>query len=360
MLVRYLRQIDRGKYDPSVLSLLAPGPLKHHITDLNIKLAAIGMSESQFSLAAFRNLRREFRRAGPDLVHGWMYHGNVAASVGSMIGSKKPVIWSIHHSVDDIRTEKRMTRWIIRLSATLSKHTAAISYCSKVAAEQHEKMGFDPSKRHIIPNGTDCEEFRPNKSARPALGAILGIPDKRLVIGNVARFHPMKDHENLVRAVAILVQQGLDVQGLIIGAGHEKGGARKTARALGIDERISILGPRDDIPAIMPGLDIYALSSSWGEAFPLAVSEAMACGVPSVATDLGDCSWLIGDPDLIVPPKDPQALASTLMKLVKLTRTERSKLGLRARGRIIENFSLHNYVQRHKILYEQALIKQPS
>ena len=81
MLVRYLRQIDREQFNPSVLSLLAPGPLKHHITDLNIKLATIGMSESQLSLAAFRKLRREFRSAGPDLIHGWMSHGNVAASV---------------------------------------------------------------------------------------------------------------------------------------------------------------------------------------------------------------------------------------------------------------------------------------
>ena len=208
MLVRYLRQIDREQFNPSVLSLLAPGPLKHHITDLNIKLATIGMSESQLSLAAFRKLRREFRSAGPDLIHGWMSHGNVAASVGSMIGSKMPVIWSIHHSVDDIRTEKRITRWIIRLSAILSKHTAAISYCSKVAAEQHEKLGFDTSKRRVIPNGTDCDEFRPNAKARSVLGALLGIPAKRLMIGNVARFHPMKDHENLVRAIAILVQQG--------------------------------------------------------------------------------------------------------------------------------------------------------
>lgn len=349
--------MDRDEFNPSVLSLLAPGPLKHHITDLNIELATAGMSESQLSLSAFFKLRYEFRTARPDLIHGWMYHGNVAASLGSMFGPKRPIIWSIHHSVDDIRTERRMTRWIIRLSAIFSKHTAAISYCSKTAAEQHEKLGFDASKRHVIPNGTDCDEFRPNDGARSALGMQLGIPAERLIIGNVARCHPMKDHENLVRAIAILVQQGVDVQGLIIGAGHETGSARKTARNLGIDERISILGPRDDIPAFMPGLDIYALSSAWGEAFPLAVSEAMACGVPPVATDLGDCAWLIGDSGLIVPPNDPQALASALMKLTRLSHTERKELGRKARARIIENFSLQNYVQQHRILYEQALEK---
>jgi glycosyltransferase involved in cell wall biosynthesis len=151
------------------------------------------------------------------------------------------------------------------------------------------------------------------------------------------------------------VQQGYDVQGLFVGAGHENGSVRQIARDLGVDARISMLGPRDDVQALMPGLDVYALSSAWGEAFPLAVTEAMACGVPAVVTDVGDCAWLVGETGIAVPRKDCAALAAALSTILDLDPGARRDLGMRARQRVIENFSLQRYVSRHQELYEGAL-----
>jgi glycosyltransferase involved in cell wall biosynthesis len=355
MLVRYLENIDRARFESSVISLLAPGVLKRQIGELGVPLAALGMLQSQPKLSALVTLRRQITSANPDLVHGWMYHGNLAASLGTVFARKRPVIWSIHHSLDDIRNENRMTRWLIRFSAALSGSTAAIIYCSSVSAEQHEKLGFDPSKRVIIPNGIDCDVFKPSAEAGSMLRALLGIPAQRLIIGNAARAHPMKDHANLVRAADLLLKQGMDIQLLIIGAGHEAGEAKRVAGELGIADRVSYLGPRNDVHALLAGIDIYASSSAWGEAFPLAVAEAMSCGIPAVATRLGDCAHLIGVPEGIVPPRDPHALASALAGLGRLSREDRVALGLRGRDRVLRNFSMARYVARHATLYEQAL-----
>jgi glycosyltransferase involved in cell wall biosynthesis len=357
MLARFLGRSDGKLYPPGVLTLMKPGAIAKNIEALGLEVETLGMAESSIKLKDFRELRRMMVKTKPDLVHGWMYHGNAAASIGSLISLRfVPVIWSIHHSVSDIAAEKPMTRRIIRLLARLSRRTAMISYCSKISADQHEALGFDASKRRVIPNGIDCAVFKPSSESRSKLQRLLGVPENRQIIGNVARFHPMKDQANFVRAAAELLRKGMDVQGLIIGSGHEEDGpVRRTARELGIAERITILGARDDIPALLPGLDAYCLSSAWGEAFPLAVTEAMACGTPAVVTDVGDCGWLVGDTGKVVRPNDKDALAGGLAELLALAPESRRELGLKARQRVIENFSLEHYVSSHEALYREAL-----
>jgi glycosyltransferase involved in cell wall biosynthesis len=357
MLSRFLGGVRRETYLPEVLSLLPLGPVAKQISAMEIGISTLNMKASSIRPRNFWALRREVRKARPDLIHGWMYHGNAAASIGSLLSLRfPPIIWSIHHSIDDIATEKPMTRRIIRLLARLSSRVAGISYCSQVSAEQHEALGFDASKRHIIPNGIDCEIFKPLPEAGEVIRRQLNIPLKRKIIGNIARFHPMKDQAGLVRAVALLLQQGHDVQGLIVGAGHEKGGpVMATARELGIESRISLLGARDDVPKLLPGIDVYALSSAWGEAFPLAVAEAMACGVPAIVTDIGDCAWLVGETGTAVPPGNRNALAGALAEVLKLPKEDRKHLGMQARKRVMENFSLERYVSEHEALYAEVL-----
>jgi glycosyltransferase involved in cell wall biosynthesis len=219
---------------------------------------------------------------------------------------------------------------------------------------QHEALGFDPSKRVVIPNGIDCQEFRPRPEAAERLRAEFGIPAARAIIGNVARAHPMKNHEGFVHTLASLRKAGYDVHGIIIGADHMNGSARRVARELGIDDYLTTPGPRADIPRLLPGMDVFLLSSAWGEAFPLSVAEAMACGVPAVVTDVGDCNWLVGNPDLVTKPRDPEAQAAVVGRILDLDGTERQTLGMTGRSRVTENFSLQKYTESHLRLYEAA------
>ncbi|MCZ8546585.1 glycosyltransferase [Mesorhizobium qingshengii] len=358
MLARFLGKLDRDRFPSTVLSLLSPGPLGAQVKSTNSRLMSLGMTERPRPRDVVR-LARSISGAAPDLLHGWMYHGNVAASLGSVLGLNfAPVIWSIHHTVRDLADEKPMSRRMIRLSARLSSRTSAISYCSRVAADDHERLGFDPRRRVVIPNGIDCDQFSPSADAGTRLRRLFGLPPGRLIIGHVARFHPMKDQVSLVRAISRLLALGHDVQGVFIGDGHADGPVRLSARELGIDDRITTPGIRGDIADLMPGFDIYALCSAWGEAFSLAVGEAMASGVPAVVTEVGDCGWLVGDSGVVVPPGDSDALAAGLIRLASLEPADRRALGQQARRRVMENFSLPLYVGRHLELYEAALARR--
>lgn len=360
MLARYLRHLETSEYLSTVLSLTTPGPVGKLIDKRGFDILSLRMADGRIGPTDMLRLARLVRAARADILHGWMYHGNLAATFGSMSClSFAPVIWSIHHSLSDITAEKPLTQRLVRLSARLSSWTQAISYCSQTSADDHEKLGFDPRRRVIIPNGIDCEEFQPTNGAKQKLANLLGVPPERHIIGNVARAHPMKDHAGFVQAVAKLLQQGYDVQGLVIGEGHEDGMTRATARDLDIDARISTLGIRSDVADLVRGFDVFVLSSAWGEAFPLAVAEAMASGVPAAVTDVGDCSWLVGDTGKVVPTEDAPALASAIAALLTLSPEARKQLGERARNRVIENFSLEQYVARHEALYEAALGRPP-
>jgi glycosyltransferase involved in cell wall biosynthesis len=358
MLQRLVAYPDGGGFSSSVLSLMAPGSVGERIAASGVTVHSLNMTGSRPRCADALRLARKVRHISPDLLHGWMYHGNIAASVGSWASfGFTPVIWSIHHSLSDISKEKPLTQRLIRLSARLSSAAHAICYCSTVSAEQHERIGFDARRRTIIPNGVDCNIFRPRVEAKKALSSALGIPSNRYVIGNVGRFHIMKDQDRLVRAISLLVDRGYDVQGAFVGVGRDNSQLAQTAMDCGIHSRITTLDIQDDVSEIVAGLDVIALSSAWGEAFPLAIAEAMACGVPAVVTNVGDCGWLVGDTGRVVPPVDTESLAGGLASVLDLNLEARRAVGIRARQRVLDNFSLDMYVSRTKALYEASLAR---
>jgi len=361
MLARFLEQLDPHALSSTVLSLLPPGALHARVARSSSEVITIDMARGLRPLDVVRLARCVRQAAVPDLFHGWMYHGNMAAMAGSILARRfRPIVWSIHHTVTRLSDESASTRRLIRLSARLSSRTSAISYCSRVSADDHERLGFDPERRVLIPNGTDCDVFKPLPEAGARLRKLLDLPSQRLLIGHVGRFHPMKDQVNLVRALGRVVAEGHDVQGIFIGQGHVEGPVRTAARELGIDERITTLDVRTDLPELLPGLDLYVLSSAWGEACSLATAEAMACGVPAVVTDVGDSAWLVGSSGVVVKPGEPEALAAGMRTLLTMDADRRRELGARARRRIVEEFSLSLYVRRHLDLYERVLSERPA
>jgi glycosyltransferase involved in cell wall biosynthesis len=354
MLYRLLARGDRTRFSPTVLSLLAPGTVAGLVSALDIPLLTLGMREERPLSPAILRLIPMARSLRPALLQGWMYHGNVAASGFALLsGRRLPVIWNVRHSLDDMAHENRLTRGFIRLGAALSSTTRAIIYNSRQSAAQHERHGYDCRKTVVIPNGFDCELFRPRPEMAGWLRQAIGIDHGRVVIGLIARNHPHKDPGNLVRATGLLAQRGIDVHVVLVGPGFDAGDAA-LARAIaqaGVAGRISLLGQRQDISDIVAGLDIAVLSSAT-EAFPNVLGEAMACGVPCVATDVGDSAWIVGRSGIVVPPRDGEALAEALGRLATLGDEGRRQLGAEARARIVEHFEIDDIVGRYQSLYE--------
>lgn len=358
MLLRLVAASDRDHFASSVVSLMPPGPVGTHIAALPVPVHSLGMTRGRPSLAGLLRLDRLTRRLAPDLIQGWMYHGNLAGTAAWWRRNRRPrLVWSVHHSLTGLAEERSLTRRLIALSAKLSRLPHAIVYCSRASARQHEALGFAAGRSIVIPNGIDTGLFRPDPTARSRLAGCAGAPAGRPLVGMVARAHPMKDHGNLIRAVGLLHARGVELQLVLLGRGADQANEalRVTAREAGIENCLSLLGEREDLPELVPGLDLLVSPSAWGEAFPLAVGEAMASGVPCVVTDVGDCGWLVGDTGLVVPPRDPEALSAALGSLLEMSAERRRELSARARSRIEENFALGRIVRRYESLYAELV-----
>lgn len=358
MLYKLLSRTDRSRFEPTVVVLMNKSTVGEMIESLGIPVYAIGLSRGKPTIGGMLRLLTHIRRIKPDLVQGWMYHGNIAASLSSIFSLRSfPVLWNIRHSMHGIQYQKKNTAAIIRIGAIFSKTASRIIYNSNLSVRQHENLGYAASRAVVIPNGFDCSVYRPSADARRLLRESLGLEETDVLVGLIARFDPQKDHSNYFQAASILARQYRNVYFVLAGRGIDRDNTALTG-LIGQDlagNKVHLLGERHDMPQIFSGLDIVCSSSAYGEAFPNIIGEAMACAVPCVVTDIGDSAWIVGDTGFVVPARDPGALANSLAKLVDIGKEGRTLLGQKARSRIVENFTLEQVAKQYENLYENTI-----
>jgi glycosyltransferase involved in cell wall biosynthesis len=364
MLLKLLSASNGPLIDYLVVSLRDTGTLGSKIQSLGIPVHGLQMIPSRPSVKAAWRLARLVRKWKPDLVQGWMPHGNLAALfAGSVARDHVPIFWSIRQALSDIQNEKRMTAYIIRFSARLSGRPYRIVYNSQTSARQHEELGYNRHRTVILPNGFDIEQFKPSSEARMSLRDELGMSSETPLIGLVARYHPVKGHENYLKAAKRLAERYNAVRFLLIGRGvdEENSDLQRTINRLGLNSRVSLLGERHDLPRVTAALDI-ATSSSRSESFSNSIGEAMLCGVPCVVTDVGDSAVIVGDTGVVVAPDDSEALAKGWGHLLNLRDSGRKMLGSKARSRIVEHYSLPRIASQYEEMYIEAVgqVKQGS
>jgi glycosyltransferase involved in cell wall biosynthesis len=165
----------------------------------------------------------------------------------------------------------------------------------------------------------------------------------------------MKDHANLLKACSLLKGQGLRFHLVLIGQRTTEDNAdlMRLIEQAGVRDQVALLGERHDMAELLAGLDVLVVSSAWGEAFPIVLGEAMASGVPCVTTDVGDSAWIVGDIGVVVPARDPGALAEGMARLITMGLECRKTLGARGRARVKANFELSDIIQKYYGLYRE-------
>lgn len=360
MLEKLLSRTDRTLFDPSVISLNGVGPLGEKIRDLGIPVESLELRASVLSPFHLMRLARAARRIAPQLIQGWMYHGNLAAQIAGMFSHRPSrVVWNIRQSLSSLSDEKPATAKAIRLGARFSNWPALIVNNSQKSAVQHAALGFPAGKTVVIPNGFDTDTFVPSDEARASVRAELGVPKDTLLVGRVGRYHHTKDYPNFLRAAGLLLRDYPDIQFLVAGKNIDwnNESLRRYVQEFGLLERIHLLGERVDIPRLTAALDI-AVSSSHAEGFPNVIGEAMACAVPCVVTDVGDSGWLVGDTGRIIASQDAEALAANCGELICLSREERQQLGSAARRRINTRYSIASVARLYEALYQHILAEK--
>ena len=343
MMLKKLISETNGTFDHVVISLTTIGTIGRALQDLGVPVIALGGSSGRISLSPMFRLVRELRIVKPDVVQGWMYHGNLAAWVAkALLRAEWRLCWSVRCSIGGPASVKLMTRITRDVCAWLSRPVACIIYNSQLARRQHEEIGYPVDKGVVIPNGFDTERFRPNADARDAFRRRYSISDSQAVIGHVARAQPLKDQPSLLIA-ALKVNSGApDTLFVLAGPGIPRlahAGNRVTINSLG--GNLKLLPEQENINEVMAAFDVFVLSSV-GEGFPNVLGEALSCGIPCVSTDVGDCAAIVGDAGIVVPPRNPDMLASAILKLLRMPAHERRELGLKARSRMQRDYSLTN------------------
>lgn len=345
------------RFDNAVLSLRDEGTMGSRIRELGVPVYTLDMRAGLPGSKALAQLRQIVRSLNPDVIQGWMYHGNLAASMAGWLAPGRPaVVWNVRQSLYDLAAEKPLTRQVIRANRWLSGRADAIIYNSRLSKSQHKAFGFDASRSLVIPNGFDLEQLRPDNETATAVRRELGLPEDALVVGHVARFHPMKDHVSFLRASVRVAFQMPNVRFLLLG--REVSPHNPALSGIVPQEllgRFVFLGERQDVYALMQAMNILSSSSSWGEAFPNVLGEAMACEVPCVVTNVGDSADIVGNTGIVVPPSDSEALAQGLMTMLAKPIEERRALGRAARARIQANYGLKAVVGQYSRLYNELL-----
>ncbi len=356
MLVRLL-SADRKPHDHAVISFLSDGALAPDVRTLGVDLFEMGAKRSAGTALLLPGLARLLTQLQPDVVQGWMYHANVAASASRfLMRSRPPVLWNIRQTLQKLSNNSLLTQGTILAGTLLRGSPAGIVYNSTESADQHERVGYPRAKRIIIENGFDLKAFQPREIARQSLMHVLGLEGTPILIGRVARKAAQKDDPTLFAAFAEVAAEQADVHLVLIGPGMDRTDPDldRLARDTSASERIHFLGPRRDVADLTAGFDVAVSSSAHSEGFSNVIAEAMAAGVPAVATDVGEARRIVGDDSRIVSPGRPDALATAMARILALSDSDRNVLGQSDRTRIEQSFGIETIAARYSALWQET------
>ncbi|MDQ3776530.1 MAG: glycosyltransferase [Pseudomonadota bacterium] len=344
------------EFKPHVISMTAVGTIGQKLRARGVPVESLGMRQGVPNPVALMRLIRRLRDHKPDLVHTWMYHADLMGGVAARLAGVPTLAWCIHNSTLAPDYNKSQIVAVVKANAFLSHRVPdRILCCSEAARKIHVACGYAREKMVMVPNGFDISHFKPDASARRSVRVELGLSVETALVGLIGRWDPQKNHAGFFSAAAALHLRRPDVHFLLAGHGVDNANQtiQRTLAANGLTAVTHLLGLRDDIARLMAALDVLASSSSYGEAFPLVLGEAMASGVPCAVTDVGDSAYIVGDTGRVVSAGDMKGLAHAMESLLEMPAEASWALGARARARITERFEISAVVRRYEQFYRE-------
>ncbi len=354
-LMRLIRADSGNKH--VVVSLLDEGVHGLNLRKHGIELYTLRLMRFGIPFWGTIQLFKIMLLVNPDIVQTWMCHADLIGGLAARLAGVPTVIWGIRNTLLGHSRTPVITSIVIRLCALLSRIIPTkITSCSAIALKQCSDLGYDEKRMLVIHNGVDLQRFRIDQVGRARVRTEWGVASGEILFGMVARNDPQKDHNNLLESLRILNSEvHPNWRCVLVGFGldNEKTGLTNAIKIKGLEARIILAGPRDDIPDVMNAIDCHVLSSAYGEGFPNAVAEAMACETPCIATCVGESEMIIDKSGWVVPPSDSLALARALALVI----TEFGSPGwlhrkVLSRERIESYFHLENMVKSFQGLWK--------
>lgn len=346
------------RYPPLVISLRHTPGLEAAFRGLGVEPFYVGLEQPWRVLGNIRRLLALLKAHDVRLLYSLMHHANLfAVLLRYLLGKPRPaLVWSLH----DTPVKNLYTRWSHRfflwLTCRLSHIPERIVLVSERSRARYLELGYPAASTTLIPNGVDVPTLEPDRiiANRHAVRTELGLSPASLLVGSLTRAVPEKDLPCMLEAFALLAPDMPNLHLLLAGEGvdAENSDLVQQVNQHGLAGRVHLLGVRSDAKRLIRALDVATLSSR-SEAFPLFIAEAMALGIPCVATDVGDIAHLLGGHGLLVPAGDAAPLATAWRQVLHWSSSQRSAWVNAAWERVNSQFSLQQMVKRHAALFAE-------
>lgn len=337
-----------------VISLKGPDKYSTLLKKIGIEVYHLEMNF--FSIRKFIYLLKLLKFLNGNIIQTWLIHGDLIGGLAAKFAGFDNIIWNVRYSNLDFNKKNLLNIFFIKILVKFSFFIPkAVVVVSKSAKKNCEKIGYDKKKLILISNGCDLLSFKPSIKQKFLFKKKYKLKKNISILGNVARYSPMKDHLNLIKSLSLLKSKKYNFLCILVGfnINNKNKELLNLIKNLKLEENVRLLGNSNNINQVMNGIDIYVQSSRYGEGFPNVVAEAMACQTPCVVTDIGDAAYIIGKTGWVVKPNDPVMLSKSIEKALLMKKKKDWKnLCSKARNRIKKNFNLNKMINSYKRLWE--------
>lgn len=335
-LAELVSKLDKSKFEVSVVAFYPGGRHFERVKATpNVRLLSMDKKGRWDLLAFFWRLSKVFREIRPHIVCAYSGANEAAFLMGKLFGAK--TVLSIRSSFMNPEKYDWLHAFLQNIGRFLSRRCSIVISNSQAGKDEYTKAGYCGEKIIVIRNGFDADLYRPDRALGRALRTEWGVAQEEILIGQIGRIDPMKDHPTFLRAAAMFAKERPDVRFVCIGGRGEDAyrvELETMAKELGLQERLTWAGVQNDMPSAYNALDINTVSSAFGEGVPNALGEAMCCEIPCVTTDVGDAAYLRDDPRWVVSVGDAEGIVARWRILLAMSPQERADIGRASRAHI--------------------------
>jgi glycosyltransferase involved in cell wall biosynthesis len=338
-------------YDVRLVTMVPPEEMGRQALAEGLPITSLNMQRGRADAQSFRRFVSLLRDWQPHVLTSFMYHANILGRVAGRMAGVPLIVSSIRSE----RNGSTFRDWLMRLSNWMDDCCTINS--RQVADSLAQRRLIHRRKSRVIPNGVDLAALTPAADDRLRVRNELAVAPAEFLWLAIGRLLDQKDYPTLLQAFQPLAQSPARLA--IAGRGPQQEELQRQARDLGIAQRVTFLGVRHDIPALLGAADAFVLSSAW-EGMPNVVMEALASATPVVATQVGGVQELVepGESGLLVKPGDPNALSAAMRRLMTLSVEERRSMGVRGRNHVASHYGLTAMAGRWMSLYEELLMQK--
>lgn len=313
------------------------------------EIYALNMKKNLFVIFKLIYLLILIIKFKPRIVQTWLYHANLIGGIAAKIAGVKKVYWTIHHDFEFRNLHMMLEmRILVFLSYVIPDK---IIYGSNPVRKNHILNGYFREKSIVINNGVSTSKFRAIPEYRDSIRKELNIPNHCLLLGNIARDNPLKDHETLFKVLKILKTENINFKCILIGPGlsNKNKEFKIRIKKYGIEDKVILYGKTYYLNNILNAFDINILTSR-KECSPISLIESMSTGIPCITTNVGNANELIGNSGWVVNTSDYKSIAKLIMEINRDKNILKIKSNL-ARKRVKDLYPIEKMINKYKKLY---------